>query len=576
MPDRPSGKAEGSRTGRGGDELFEVRCEKLARLRSMGIDPYPSRYHRTHTTQEGITLLREAEVAQGNNNPRTAEISVAGRLSAIRLMGRASFADLRDGSGRLQLYLRRDILGEENYQLLRELDLGDFVGAQGPLFRTRTGEPSLEAHNVTILTKSLRPPPEKWHGLRDVEQRYRQRELDLIANEEVRQRFLNRSHIVGAVRSFLNRRGFVEVETPVLLSVAAGAMARPFVTHHNTLGRTLYLRIATELYLKRCIIGGLDKVFEIGRIFRNEGIDATHNPEFTTLESYEAYANYEDVMQMVEEMVHTVAQDLLSTSQLEWRGHAIDLTPPWQRLSLREELWERCGVDLEKYTDVASLTKKMRQLGVRVGKRASWGRLVDKLISEVVEPHLIQPVFLMDYPREMSPLAKSKPGTPGYVERFEGFVGGMELANAFTELNDPLEQRHRFIAQEEMHRLHGDEEFDRLDEEFLNALEYGMPPTGGLGVGIDRLVMLLTGQTSIREVTLFPHLSLTQEEILRQVDRSLEASFEHASNLSTNENTIQEITERLRHHIPQEFLSRITPSQLQGRIQRHLDRLRDQ
>ncbi|MBI2935926.1 MAG: lysine--tRNA ligase, partial [Chloroflexi bacterium] len=343
-------------------------------------------------------------------------------------------------------------------------------------------------------------------GLKDVEQRYRQREIDLATSDEVRRRFVLRSGVVAGIRRFLNSRGFIEVETPILLPVAAGAMARPFITHHNALDRTLYLRIATELHLKRCIIGGLDKVFEVGKVFRNEGIDLRHNPEFTTLESYEAYADYTAVMRMVEEMASTVAQESLGTQAVRWGNEQINFAPPWRRVSLREELRHRSGIDIEEYRDPEALARRMRDIGIEVGGRASFGLLVDKLLSETVEPNLLQPTFLLDYPKEMSPLAKEKPEDPRYVERFEAFAGGLEIANAFTELNDPVEQRNRFLEQEELRKLYGNEDFDRLDEDFLLAMEYGMPPTGGLGVGIDRLVMLFTGEQSIREVVLFPQL----------------------------------------------------------------------
>ena len=420
-------------------------------------------------------------------------------------MGKAAFLDIRDGSGKIQAHLRQDILGDE-YRLVKDLDLGDFLGATGPLFRTRTGQITVEAQQLTILAKSLRPLPEKWHGLRDIEQRYRQRYVDLISNLEVKTAFIQRSKIIGSIRSFLNRRGFIEVDTPVLVPVAAGALARPFITHHHTLDQELYLRIATELYLKRLIVGGFDKVYELGRVFRNEGMDQDHNPEFTMLESYEAYADYLDVMNMVEEMVSTAAEEALGTRQVEYHGQTIDVTPPWRRVPLREEIHQRSGVDIEEHSSASSLAARMRELGVEARETESRGRLIDKLLSALVEPHLIQPTFLMDYPEEMSPLAKPKPGAQGYVERFEGFAGGMEIANSYTELNDPDLQRERFMAQEEMRVLYKNEEVDRLDEDFLLALEYGMPPTGGLGVGVDRLVMILTGQPTIRDAVLFPQM----------------------------------------------------------------------
>ena len=487
---------------RGGDLLLSRR-EKFQRLRDRGVDPFPNRYHRSHTISEAVAFYRE-EAANGGDETRTAPVSVGGRIMAMRGMGRASFIDLQDGSGQIQVHLRRDTLGQ-GYELVRDLDLGDFLGAQGPLFLTRTGEITLEAHEVSFLAKAMRPLPEKWHGLADVEIRHRQRYLDLITNQEAKQNFQTRSRIIGAIRRFMDARGFMEVETPVLVPVAAGAMAQPFATHHNALDRDLYLRIATELYLKRLIVGGLDKVYEIGRVFRNEGIDQDHNPEFTLLESYEAYADYNDVMCMVEEMVCSVALEVLGTAQVQYGDNIIDFTPPWKRVSLREEVQRCAGIDFQDFPDAAALEERIKELGIVAEGRSSRGRLIDKLVSACVEPQLIQPTFLLDYPLDMSPLAKQSPDDPTMVERFEGFAAGMEIANAFTELNDPDEQRRRFMEQEAL-RGQVDEDLDRLDEDYLLALEHGMPPTGGLGIGIDRLTMLLTGQQSIREVILFPQL----------------------------------------------------------------------
>ena len=447
-------------------------------------------------------------------------VSVAGRVTGVRDMGRVAFLDLRDGTGSMQAQLRRDIAGDD-FELLKSLDLGDFLGVRGRLIHTRTGEPTVEARSATMLGKALRPPPDKRHGLQDVQQRLRQREADLIANDDVRERFVLRSKLVAAIRRFMDGRDYLEVETPILLNVAAGANARPFVTQHNALSRTLYLRIATELHLKRCIIGGLDRVYEIGRIFRNEGIDATHNPEFTSMESYEAYADYNDIMSLVETLVSSVAVELLGSPVVQYGGEEIDLRPPWRRLDLRTAILEHAGIDIDEHRDAASLAEWMRGIGVTVTQEDSWGRLVDKLLSDRVEPHLMQPTFLIDYPLEMTPLAKRKPGRDGYVERFEGFIAGMEVCNAFTELNDPIEQRRRFEEQEALRQAHAEEDFDRLDEEFLTAVEYGMPPTGGLGVGIDRLAMLFSGQSTVREVVLFPHLSLSQEEVFRAVDEQI-------------------------------------------------------
>ena len=487
-----------------GEDLILRRRQKLQRLRGKGIDPYPPRYRRTHTNQEAQELFLTIEREQGSN-ARTEEVRIAGRITALRQMGKASFADLRDGAGRIQVMLRQDSLGDQ-YHLLQDLDLGDFLAACGPLFRTRAGEVTLDARELTVLCKALQPLPEKWHGLQDVEKRYRQRYLDLISNEEARQVFRTRSRLISAIRRFLDGRGFLEVETPVLVTVPAGAMASPFVTHHKALDRDLYLRIATELHLKRLIVGGLDKVYEIGRVFRNEGIDVQHNPEFTLLESYEAYADYNDVMGMVEEMVCGLAQEVLGGPLVRFDGQEIDLTPPWERLSLREGLHRYGGLDFTEYPDARSLAARMQEMGVETTYAESRGRLIDKLVATFVEARLVQPTFLIDYPAEMSPLAKAKPEDPSLVERFEGFAGGMEIANAFTELNDPVLQRERLEEQERLRKQYQGEELDRLDEEFLRALEHGMPPTGGLGIGIDRLVMLFTGQRSIRDVVLFPQL----------------------------------------------------------------------
>ena len=539
------------------EEQVQVRRQKLLRLRDAGVDPYPPRFPRTHTAEDAVRALQAAE-DEGGPGARSQAVAVAGRVMAQRVMGRTAFLDLRDAAGRVQVQMRRDLLGDA-YGLLKELDLGDILGVEGPVFRTRTGEATVEAHSVMLLSKALRPPPEKWHGLRDVEQRFRQREADLLSNEEVRERFLLRSRVVDAVRRFLVGRGFVEVETPMLVPVPAGAMAQPFVTSHVALDRTLYLRIAIELYLKRCIVGGLERVFEIGRVFRNEGLDADHNPEYTLLESYEAYADYTDVMRMVEEMVSTVAQEVLGTTAITWKGRTIELKPPWPRIDLRGALLEHSGVDIAELRDAPALARRMRDLGVPVTQEVSWGRLVDKLLSDKVEPTLVQPAFLVDYPVEMSPLAKTKPDDPACVERFEAFMGGMEIANAFTELNDPLEQRRRFQEQEELRRRHGDEEFDRLDEDFLTALEYGMPPTGGLGIGIDRLVMVLSGQPSIREVLLFPHLSWSQEELFRAVDQQVAA-------IAADGLPMETLVERVKAALPRELQARITEEQLRSRV----------
>jgi len=482
----------------GEEEIISMRTAKLERLRSRGLDPYPPRFRPSHTARQAVAVL---EGLDQSPDP----VTIAGRVTAMRHMGKATFVDLRDGSGRIQTYLKEDILGSQAYEMLRDLDMGDFLGVSGPLFRTKTDEPTVQVEQLTILAKALRAPPEKWHGLQDVEVRYRQRYLDLMASPDVRETFLARSRIITAVRRFLDGRGFLEVETPVLQPAAGGAAARPFRTYHNALDRQLYLRIALELYLKRLVIGGYDRVYEIGRIFRNEGVSAKWNPEFTMLESYQAYADYNDVMDMVEEMVSTVAREALGTATVDSGGSKIDFAPPWPRITLRDAIKHHAGIDFEDYPDVESMQKAVASSGVPVDENWGRGKLIDELLSAKVEPNLIQPTFLLDYPVELSPLAKAKPDNPRLVERFELFIAGREVGNAYSELNDPLEQRERMLKQARL-RAAGDEEVELADEEFLVALEHGMPPCGGLGIGIDRLVMALTGQPSIREVILFPHL----------------------------------------------------------------------
>jgi lysyl-tRNA synthetase class 2 len=478
------------------------RRTKLERLQARGVDPYPPRFTRTHTTAQADAAFIDAHESEG------VVVSVAGRMTRMRGMGKASFAVIEDSEGALQLFIRQNALGD-GYALLDDLDLGDFIGATGTMMRTRMGEVSVEVHSLSILTKALRPPPEKFHGLRDVEARYRQRYLDLISNREVHATMRARSAIITAIRTFFDGRGYLEVDTPVLVPIPAGAMAQPFVTHHNALDRQLYLRIATELYLKRLIVGGMDKVYEIGRVFRNEGIDADHNPEFTLLESYEAYADYNDIMRLVETLVPQVAQAATGNTTVTVDDVEVNLTAPWPRLDLQDAVREYAGVDLNDYPDAESLANKMRELGVPATYAESRGRLIDKLVGTFVEPKLIQPTFLVGHPVEMSPLAKANPDDPEYAERFEAFAAGMEIANSFSELNDADEQRRRFTEQEELRKRYQGEDLDRMDEDFITALEHGMPPTGGLGIGIDRLVMLLTGQSSIRDVLLFPQTRST-------------------------------------------------------------------
>ena len=481
-------------------EQREQRIAKLERLRQLGIDPYPPRVHYTHTVAQAIAAFESLDAGQ------ELVVTVVGRLMAIREMGRSTFAHIADGTGRLQIYLRQDIMGAEAYELFDKVfDLGDFVSASGRLFRTRTGEITVEVKSLTMLAKALRPLPEKWHGLRDVETRYRQRYLDLLSSEEVRRIFITRTRMVSAIRRFLDERGFLEVETPILQPIYGGAAAKPFTTYHNALDRTLYLRIADELYLKRLIIGGFDRVYEIGHNFRNEGISTQHNPEFTVIEVYQAYSDYYEIMRLVEELYFYVAQAVLGKPVILYQGAEIDLSPPWRRVTMREAILEACGIDIEVHSSYESLMAAIQDRELVLDRKPTWGKLVEELFSEYVQAKLIQPTFVLDYPVEISPLAKRKPGAPHLVERFEYFIGGLECGNAFTELNDPLDQRERFAAQGRAAAA-GDEEAHPMDEDFLIAMEHGMPPTGGLGFGIDRMVMLFTDQASIREVILFPQL----------------------------------------------------------------------
>ncbi len=482
--------------------IAKQRLEKLDRIRACGINPYPHSYHRSHTAQQAIALLKQQE---DSGETEATVVNVAGRIMANRPMGKISFLDIHDSSGKIQLYFSRDLLSEASLKLFKDLDIGDIIGVSGKLFRTKTGEPTIEVEIFTLLAKSLQPLPEKWHGLIDIDKRYRQRYLDLISNPETKETFKVRSQVITAIRQFLNQRGFLEVETPVLQPSAGGALAHPFITHHHALDQDFYLRIAPELHLKRLIIGGFDKVYELGRIFRNEGISTKHNPEFTMLESYETYADYNDVMNRLEEMASEVSQQVLGTDEVKFAGNTLSFKPPWQRLELRQTIIKYSGIDFEKYPDTDSLRTEMLKLKMEIDPQKNRGRLIDELISTFIEPNIIQPTFIVDYPVEMSPLAKAKPDNDRLVERFEAFAGGMEIANAFTELNDPVEQRQRFQQQQKERQAQG-EAVETIDEDFLLALEYGMPPTGGLGVGIDRLVMLLTGQQSIREVILFPQL----------------------------------------------------------------------
>jgi lysyl-tRNA synthetase class 2 len=475
--------------------VMAERREKLGRLRAAGIEPFPHEFD----GRVPIATVRGAHDALADGEETDSSYRVAGRIAARRDMGKAAFLDLVDGSGRIQLQSRADDLGDA-HDLLVSMDLGDIVGIDGTAFKTKRGELTLRITGWELLAKSLRPPPDKFHGLEDIDTRYRHRELDLIANPEVRERFVQRARVVAETRAWLDRAGFVEVETPVLQPLYGGALARPFVTHHNALHRDLYLRIATELYLKRCIVGGIERVYELGKDFRNEGISFKHNPEFTMVEWYEAYADYEDAAERLEQLVAHVAEAVLGTTKIERDGAEVDLAPPWRRVTLRDAIRERTGIDVLEHPTREALAAAMDS---EASAEEGWGKLVDGLLSKEVEPHLVQPTFVVDYPVEMSPFAKRHRTDEGLVERWEAYAGGFEIANAFTELNDPDEQRRRFELQaEELRR--GDEEAQPMDLNYVQALEAGMPPTGGVGLGIDRLVMLLTGAKSLREVVLFP------------------------------------------------------------------------
>ena len=483
-------------------DQVQQRLQKLEHLRSQGVDPYPARSGKTHTAEEAIGAFEAVETGGGE----CPVVRVAGRLRAIRDMGKSTFAHLEDSTARIQIYLKQAEVGEDAYEMFkRDLDVGDFILVQGGLFRTRTGEITVRLDTYTVLSKALHPLPEKWHGLKDVEIRYRRRYLDLISNEDARRVFRTRSGIVSAMRRYLDGMGFLEVETPTLQPIYGGAMANPFTTHHNALDMTLYLRISDELYLKRLIVAGLDKVYEICKDFRNEGVSTKHNPEFTQMECYWAYADYNDMMWLTEHMVSAIAAEVLGTTKTTFNGNEIDFSPPWRRWSLRDAIREQAGIDYMEYPTLRALWEETKRRGLDLSPQPTWGKLIDELLSETVEPALIQPTFIKDYPVDISPLAKASPTIPGHVERFEIFVGGLETGNAYSELNDPLAQRQRFEEQGAGAKA-GDIEAHPMDEDYVLALMHGMPPTGGLGIGIDRLTMLLTDQTSIREVILFPHM----------------------------------------------------------------------
>jgi lysyl-tRNA synthetase class 2 len=482
------------------NELIVRRLQKLQALRNRGIDPFGGRYPVSHWAgplRERLAAATEDELKA------TGAVSLAGRVVSLRHHGRTCFAHLQDRTGRIQLYARADQLGEE-YELFTDLDLGDFIGVTGEMFRTRTGEVTVNVKTFAFLAKSLRPLPEKWHGLKDVETRYRQRYVDLIVNPEVRDIFVLRSRLVNGIRRFLDARGFLEVETPMMQPIPGGAIARPFRTHHNALGIDLYLRIAPELYLKRLLVGGFDRVYEINRNFRNEGISTQHNPEFTMLEFYQAYADYTDLMELTEQLFLELAQSLVGRPTLTWGGVAIDLTPPWRRVGFFEALGQALGVEVSPRSDQAAVAAAAAARGITLEGAPPW-RLWKEVFETLVEPTLVQPTFVVDFPVELSPLAKQKREDPLLVDRFELFIGRREIANAYSELNDPIDQLARFREQAQL-QARGDDEAHWLDLDYVRALEYGMPPAAGEGIGIDRLTMLFTDQASIRDVILFPHL----------------------------------------------------------------------
>ena len=484
------------------NELVAVRRDKLKALQEAGNDPF----QKTKYPQDAFAADIKKEydyLAAEEETDRT--VCMAGRMMSKRVMGKASFADLRDASGNIQLYVRRDVIGEEEYAGFKKFDIGDVIGIKGQVFRTKMGEISIRCTEVVLLAKSLLPLPEKFHGLKDQELRYRQRYVDLIMNPEVRRTFEIRSRFIRFMRSYLDQRNYMEVETPVLNTIAGGAAARPFITHHNTLDLDMYMRIATELPLKRLIVGGIDRVYEIGRIFRNEGMDPKHNPEFTTVELYQAYADFHDMMDIAEGILSGAAKEILGSYQVKWQGEDIDLTPGWRRLTMVDAVKEYTGVDFGAITDDAEAVAAAKAIGVELADTAdkTWGNALYACFDQKVEEQLIQPTFITMYPVEVSPLTKRSPEDPRLTERFELFICHSELANAYSELNDPIDQRARFEKQLEL-RDRGDDETEMMDEDFLTALEYGMPPTGGMGMGIDRCVMMLTGSDTIREVILFP------------------------------------------------------------------------
>ena len=483
------------------NDQFQVRRDKMTRIAEMGLDPFGQKFVRTHLSQEIITEFSDLENEE--LEAKNIEVSIAGRIMTKRGKGKAGFAHIKDVSGQIQIYVRKDAIGDDAYELFKIADLGDIVGVKGIIFKTKVGELSIKVNEFTFLTKSLRPLPEKYHGLKDIEERYRKRYLDLITSEESQKTFIARSRIIQAMRRYFDDNGFLEVETPMLHSIAGGASARPFVTHHNALDMPMYMRIAIELHLKRLIVGGLEKVYEIGRVFRNEGVSTRHNPEFTMLELYEAYADFHDIMDLTENVIAYIAEEVLGTTTIPYGEYEVNLAPKWTRLHMVDAIKEYVGVDFWKEMSVEEARALAKEHGVQITNSMAVGHIINEFFEQKIEEKLIQPTFVYGHPVEISPLAKKNADDPRFTDRFELFIVAREHANAFTELNDPIDQRQRFEAQLK-EREQGNDEAHMMDDDYIEALEYGMPPTGGLGIGIDRLVMLLTNSPSIRDVLLFP------------------------------------------------------------------------